>query len=305
MQWRPLLLLAFLSVAISMPVMAEDALSPVNNEESKDKIQTYSLPDNIKLTSAVKIEYDKPRIVIKEVFPQLTAETPNENVDEFNDLVAEIIENAVAEFKLEASNNQIISKNIPKSALKNNLYIDFSTSFLQSGKYPIISIRFNIQGDIIGQAHGFHKHVTLNFDLKNGEELSLSDLFKENSDYLKIIADYTNGVLSKAPAANKELIDNGTKPTEDNFLRWNVKPNGLLFTFEEYQVAPYSSGAQTVLVPYAILNDVIDIDSPINGCVTHKTRCLNSSLLTGGFIDEALNSIKSNRFLTWLSQSKS
>ena len=303
MQWRSCLVLAFLSVAFAMPVMADDVAS--SNEESKDKVKTYSLPDNIQLTSAVNIEYDKPRIVIKEVFPQLTADVPNENVDEFNDLVAEIIENAVTEFKKEASENQIISKNIPKSALKNNLYIDFSTSFLQSGKYPIISIRFNIQGDIIGQAHGFHKHVTLNYDLKNGEELTLADLFKSDSDYLKVIADYTNSVLSKDPAANKELINEGTKPTTENFQRWNVKPNGLLFTFEEYQVAPYSAGAQTVLVPYAILNDVIDIDSPINGCVTHKTRCLNSSLLTGGFIDEAMNSIKSNQFLAWFSRSKS
>lgn len=303
MQWRSYLALAFLSVAIVTPVMADEAAN--NNEESKDKVKTYSLPDNIQLTSAVKIEYDKPRIVIKEVFPQLTTDIQNENVDEFNDLVAEIIENAVAEFKKEAAENQIVSKNIPKSALKNNLYIDFSTSFLQSGKYPIISIRFNIQGDIIGQAHGFHKHVTLNYDLKNGEELTLADLFKADSDYLKVIADYANGVLSKDPAANKELIDEGTKPTPENFKLWNVKPNGLQFTFEEYQVAPYSAGAQTVLVPYTLLNEVIDIDSPINGCVTHKTRCLNSSLLTGGFIDEALNSIKSNQFLAWLSRSKS
>ncbi|MCW5582533.1 MAG: DUF3298 domain-containing protein [Gammaproteobacteria bacterium] len=68
---------------------------------------------------------------------------------------------------------------------------------------------------------------------------------------------------------------------------WNIKPNGLLITFETGKVAPYIYGPQTVLVPYSALMDVIPPESPIADCITHRSRCLSNNLLTGGFIDEA------------------
>jgi Protein of unknown function (DUF3298) len=282
--------------------------------ESSERVnKTYQLVDNIELTSAVKIDYDKPRIVIKAVYPILTSFDLNENAEKCNALINAIIDKIKAEFKQEVIQNQLVGKDIPQSARKSDLYIDFAASYLLSGKHPILSLRFSFQGNVLGQVHPYHKHETLNFDLQSGEVLSLADLFKParrpersegsrdsaeiatsptapRNEYLQIFSDYSREVLSKKQLSSKEMIRQGTEAKSENFKHWNLKPNGILITFDEYQVGPYVDGAQTVLIPFAYLKEFLSENSPIMGCVTHKIRCLSSNFLTGGFIDEAANS---------------
>lgn len=277
-----------ITLSLSMPTYAADS-----DDSPKSKIKVYHLGDNVELTSAVKFQYARPRIVIKTVAPELYSEAQNENINEsvveFNELISEILTKKIDQFKTEVVQNQPKDKTLSAAALKNDLYTDFAASYIQSGKLPIISIRFNFQGNIAGQTRAYHHHDTLNFDLQNQEELELADLFKADSDYLAVIAAYTKTVLNKRQFSNKNLVEQGTAPTVDNFKHWNIKPNGILFTFDENQVAPYIDGAQTVLVPYNVVSELISEDSPIAGCVKHKTRCSQSNLLTGGFIDEASN----------------
>jgi hypothetical protein len=159
---------------------------------------------------------------------------------------------------------------------------------IQSKEQNIISIRLSIQGFIAGMAHPYHYHHTLNYNLNTDELMDLSDLFDPESDYLNRIAHYCYEDLSKH-LSNKDMIAAGTAPNPSNYRHWNIKPNGLLITFDEYQVAPYANGAQMVLVPYSILESFISPDSPIAYCTKHARRCGANSLLTGGFIDEAIN----------------
>lgn len=286
---RAAFLIATLFFCIPSVMAAENADEDSPNSKSK----VYHLGENVELTSAVKFQYARPRIVIKTVFPELFSEAQNEGINEsvieFNELISELLAAKIEQFKNEVVQNQPTDKNLPKIALKNDLYTDFAASYVQSGKLPIISVRFNFQGNIAGQARAYHHHDTLNFDLKNQEELELADLFKPDSQYLLVISAYTKEVLNKRQFSNKDLVEQGTAPTLENFKHWNIKPNGILFTFDENQVAPYIDGAQTVLVPFTVLSDLIGDDSPIAGCIKHKSRCSQSNLLTGGFIDEASN----------------
>jgi hypothetical protein len=55
----------------------------------------------------------------------------------------------------------------------------------------------------------------------------------------------------------------GATPTEENYRSWNVASDGILITFDPYQIAPYAVGQQSVMVPYTVLKDVIQNDSPI------------------------------------------
>jgi len=45
----------------------------------------------------------------------------------------------------------------------------------------------------------------------------------------------------------------------ENYQNWVLTPDALVFTFEQYQVAPYAAGPQTVTIP---LSDVQDILAP-------------------------------------------
>ena len=262
-------------------------------DANKDEGKSFRVFEGVDLVSTLTFQYARPRIVAKSVFPQLRSDSANEPIDGFNQLVTDFVQQKVDEFKLNVSQNQAPKQKLPKSIFKNDLYIDFATSFVQSGNDPIISIRFNIQGNIAGLAHPYHHHYVLNYDLESGEALDLEDLFKPNSNYLQVLSDYTSDVLRKRHLRDKSLISEGTAPRAENFKNWNIKPNGLLITFDEYQVASYVEGAQTVLVPYSALTDVIDDESPLAGCILHKKRCLRSNVLTGGFIDEAANKHRS------------
>lgn len=280
---KAILLVIIWSLLLCQPLFADHA---ADDDTAKDDTKVYHVYDDIDLISTLKIQYDKPRIVIKSVYPQLQSDTVHDSVDTFNQLVIDLMQQKMAEFKAQVNENKDIQKSLPKYQQKNDLYLDFSASFIQSGQHPIISVRFLAQGYIAGMAHPYHHHFVVNYDLKTNAPIELNDLFAEGADYLPILSGYTSYMLSKR-LHDKQMILSGTAPKPENFRNWNVKANGLLITFDEYQVAPYVEGSQTVLVPYGILRESIGNESPLAGCINYKRRCSRSSLLTGGFIDEA------------------
>jgi hypothetical protein len=277
----------------------------------KDDAQVYRLFNNLNLVTNMKTRSGKdPKFFIKSVFPQLendniaARELDERNLDNapsseteeygsikyFNKLVNDLLQEEIATFRSNVSQNQTYLDKMPKDVPRsNNLYIDFDTSFIRADKNPILSIRFTIQGYIAGMAHPFHYHRVLNYDITEAETIQLNELFKKDSDYLRILSDYTRKSLSKR-LDNKQMIEYGTAPKPENFKNWNIKPNGLLFTFDEYQVAPYVNGAQTVLVPYSLLKPILDKESVLYGCIKQRKKCFLSNVLTGGFIDTAINS---------------
>ena len=91
--------------------------------------------------------------------------------------------------------------------------------------------------------------------------LALSDLFKADSDYLGAIADYA---VNDLKARDALFFEEGAAPTAENYQIWNLTPEGLLITFDPYQVAPYAAGTQEVLVPYLELLEIIDPQGPIS-----------------------------------------
>jgi len=113
-----------------------------------------------------------------------------------------------------------------------------------------------------GAAHPGLNSLTLTYDLAQGRELALSDLFLPNSNYLEALSTYCAAELSKQPYADSFFLE-GANPTPENYRNWNITPNGLLITFDEYQVAPYAAGPQQVTVPYSALASVINPQGPL------------------------------------------
>jgi hypothetical protein len=123
---------------------------------------------------------------------------------------------------------------------------------------------FNFYSD--GAAHPGLYSITLNYDLNQGRELAMADLFLPNSNYLEAIANYCTTELSKQPGFEGPFAD-GAKPTTINYRNWNITPDGLLITFDTYQVAPGASGPQKVLVPYQQLQAMVDPQGPLAGVI--------------------------------------
>jgi hypothetical protein len=150
---------------------------------------------------------------------------------------------------------------LPVTSLSNgsSLNVEF-TLLSQIGDLWSFKFDFSFYSD--GAAHPGLNSITLNYDLGQGRELALDDLFVPDSLYLEVISRYCLAELQKQPYSDSFFLD-GAQPTLENYRNWNITADGLVITFDEYQVAPYAAGPQTVVVPYGELADFIDPGGPL------------------------------------------
>lgn len=140
---------------------------------------------------------------------------------------------------------------------------------LQGINNNIVSINFLKDMYCAGAAHGDSYFFSLNYDLNRDRSLTFSDLFTESSDYLKIISDYSIGDIMKQSLesgypAEEEWVKRGAGPEDENFTCFNITSQGLIITFNVYQVGSYADGYKQVTIPYSVLKDVIKPDGPLS-----------------------------------------
>ena len=135
----------------------------------------------------------------------------------------------------------------------------------------LVSIKFVSSVYEHGAAHPSSYSTVVNYDLKNGRNLALADLFQPRANYLETIASYCIKDLKRRSQQEKEgeslldaeQIEEGAAPKADNYQSWNITRKGLWITFDPYQVGPYAAGPQSVIVPYAALKGIIKADGPL------------------------------------------
>lgn len=135
--------------------------------------------------------------------------------------------------------------------------------------HPVVSILFHVT-EYAGGAHPTDHHYSINYDLGLGRIINLDELFIPGSDYLEAISSYMKAKLSERPGLLAEVIQTGAAPRAENYRIWNIAPEGLWFTLEEYQVGPYAAGAQYVLVPYSEFFHIISPTGAIGKLVSQE-----------------------------------
>jgi len=162
--------------------------------------------------------------------------------------------------------NDLVSKEVDvwRQGFQQTPITPFSTGSYLDVTYALVgqigdlwSFKFDFAFYSDGAAHPGLISAALNYDLGQGRELTLSDLFLPNSNYLETIADYCITELGKQPFFDGAFKD-GANPTLENYRNWNIAPDGLSITFDTYQVAPGAAGPQKVLVPYSELTALIN-----------------------------------------------
>jgi hypothetical protein len=126
------------------------------------------------------------------------------------------------------------------------------------------SLKFDFSFYADGAAHPGLNSMTLNYDLAQGKELALADLFLPGSNYLDVISTYCVAELSKQSFFDPSFAS-GAEPTPENYRNWNFAPEGLMITFDKYQVAPYAAGPQKVIMPYNALQAIIHPQGLLSG----------------------------------------
>jgi hypothetical protein len=195
-----------------------------------------------------------PPFTILSQTPQL-AGSDDPRVQAFNQRLNELVQKEVDTFR------QSFLQNIaPPISTGSFLEVTY-TLVSQIADIWSIKLDFSFYSD--GAAHPGLYSITVNHDLGQGRKLALSDLFLPNSNYLEVISNYSIADLKRQNPDIDDSFLGGTAPTSENYRNWNITTDGLMITFDEYQVAPYAAGPQKVIMPYNELQAVIDPKGPL------------------------------------------
>ena len=224
----------------------------------------YATEQIIEFTNGVKLvdttfkqENKAKRSTIENIYPEITG-VDAATAAKFNAAVKNIVTGANDDYRKSVAEFTAADiKSLPGGmGLSNEVSYDVALA-----NDAIVSLIF-YNYTFMGGAHGGTSSTTLNYDLKNNRELKLADVFEPNSNYLKAISDYAIADLKPriGEMSDDEWISTGAGATAENYQSWNLTKKGLLITFDQYQVAAYAAGPQTVIIPYSKLQNILRKD---------------------------------------------
>lgn len=200
---------------------------------------------------------------------------------DFNKKIEQYVRDRINEHKQETQENwqsrfdtQGPDGDLPKVPTgdgdKMYFYANFQAPEQNNNEYISILMKFSGYN---GGAHGYEDVISYNFDVKNKKELTLSNLFKNDPDYLNKISQMSRKILvdrftesfggdfesvKEKELYIKETIEpmvyEGTNPINpDNFVNFTFTKDKLIIHFGQYQVGPYVAGLQDVEMPLSLL----------------------------------------------------
>lgn len=242
---------------------------------NSNKQTTFTLQEEpIEFSSGVEVvarrineKNKKLKYEIDAEYPQLTG-SGSQNHERFNQTIRSLVTKKVAGFKIDmASNEEDADLELPEESAGSDLHIGYN---IELAKDDLISVLLVVGSYSAGAAHPNSYSEVVNFDLKNGKQLNLSDVFQPGSKYLQALAAYCIADLKKQAKSKGEdsmldddWIQRGAGPEAENYESWTIGKQGLGITFDAYQVAAYAAGPQHVFVPYSALKEIIKSDGPL------------------------------------------
>ncbi len=108
-----------------------------------------------------------------------------------------------------------------------------------------------------GGAHGYYEYVPYNIDLRNGNNLTLKDIFKKDIDYKEIIDKEVEKQIKELGKKEKDLDKvydfYGIKENQKFYL----KDDEIVIYFDLYDIAPYAAGIPEFPITIDYIKDKI------------------------------------------------
>lgn len=232
--------------------------------------QMINFSDSTKISAiSINESFKAKRLEVSAQYPQIIS--PGVNTAGFNQAAKTIVVKETAGFKKEMLAQTAADLKFLPPDTDNYIDLNYNVQYFAGNDFISISFLENI---FSGGAHPNYNYFTLNYDLKNGQELKLGDLFKPAAKYLQAISAFSLKSLQSRTSDGENLglaqdiWEDGAKPTAENFKSWNLTRKGLMITFDPYQVGSYADGPQFVIVPYDELKSILKPD----GAWTRVTR---------------------------------
>lgn len=115
-----------------------------------------------------------------------------------------------------------------------------------------LSLYFD-QYQFTGGAHGSTTRDSQTWNLRTGRRVTLRQLFPYSLNYQDFIIQTINHqIAAQIAAGNNIYFDNYEKLTEATFKpeQFFLTPDGLAIYYQQYDIAPYSSGIPVFIIPY-------------------------------------------------------
>lgn len=120
-----------------------------------------------------------------------------------------------------------------------------------------------------GGAHGNYGTSNFVFDTKTGQEIRLGQIFQRG--YREMLPKLLEQQFRKTYEVpeGQSLQDFGLfvekiEPTEENFF---ITRNGIGFTYVPYEIGPYAAGQIEIILPYSMINSLLDPKGPVGWAV--------------------------------------
>lgn len=144
-----------------------------------------------------------------------------------------------------------------------------------------------------GSPHPETVYHSLNYDMVTGGVLSLGDILPDTTS-IDALLDLVLQILD-AQQETLYLYENYEQTVRSSFSgnslqnSWYFSPSGLCIFFAPYEIAPYSSGVITAVIPYDALTGIID-----DRYFPAESETAYGTMFTGDFLQTDLNTI--NKF---------
>jgi hypothetical protein len=145
-------------------------------------------------------------------------------------------------------------KNVPANVQLEASYTgDFSVEFF---KKNLLVLELDAYDFPFGAAHGMPSRVYPHIDLVSGSFYDLKDLFKPNSNYVKVLSDIIGNQIKTDAQYNYVFPDTykGIKPDQPFY----VDENNLYIYFTPYEIAPYAAGFPTFKISFKDITNIIN-----------------------------------------------
>ncbi len=170
-------------------------------------------------------------------------------------ILSEFALNRIKLFRQETANIQVSNEEVWPYELHINYEIVYETS-------RHLSLIFK-ESKYLGGAQSNATIYTYNFNLEQGRQLTLKDLFKGSSAYLEILSKYIRESLIENHVLNialdKDWVIKGSQPIESNFKHFVLKENSLVILFEKYQIGSAFIGEPYLEIPFDVFTDQIEL----------------------------------------------
>jgi hypothetical protein len=197
---------------------------------------------------------DEPPLVIQATVP-IVSGIPPEAADGINSWIGDEILGMVAGFK-----SEIAAIEPPYDpAVPSEMRVGYDASAITP---RLLTLRFDVWLYYTGAAHGLSSIITMNFDPQTGMLYGLEDILVPGT--FGAVAGMVEQALTDELYGGNAAEAAGWIPVLDEFVLngWAVTPDGLAFSFDQYEVGFGAMGSPTVVIPWADLAAVVDPAGP-------------------------------------------